>query len=93
MAVIMVLGGIWGLYYLRTEQGNFFAVLILVSLLIALFAILMKLATTASRVEMFSATAVYAAALVVFVAVQAPDNQALSFVLDSGVKGNGTSSD
>ena len=93
MAVIMVLGGIWGLYYFRTEQGNLSAVLILVSLLIVLFAILMKLVTTSSRVEMFSATAGYAAALVVFVAVQAFDSKALSFVLDSGVKGNGTLSD
>ena len=37
-AVIMVIGGIWGLYELRTAQNNFRFVLLLLSLLIVLFA-------------------------------------------------------
>lgn len=92
LAVIMVIGGIWGLYYLRTEQSHFYGVLILLSWLIVLFAILMKLITTASRTELFGATAGYAAVLVVFVAFQAPNDQSFRFVLNSGTSGNGTMS-
>jgi len=88
-AVIMVIGGIWGLYYLRAEQSHFWGVLLLLSLLIVLFAILMKLMTTASRTELFGATAGYAAVLVLFVAFQAPNDQSFRFVF-SGTTGNGT---
>jgi uncharacterized membrane protein len=86
-AVIMVIGGIWGLYELRTAQHNFRFVLLLLSLLIVLFAVLMRLATTATRTELFGATAGYGAVLVVFVAFQAPSH--LDFVF-SGTTGNGT---
>jgi hypothetical protein len=72
--VIMAIGGIWGLYYIRTKQSHFWAVLLLLSLLIMLFAILMKLMTTSSRTGLFGATAGYAAVLVVFVAFQAPND-------------------
>jgi len=90
LAVIMVIGGIWGLYYLRTAQSHFWAVLIMLSGLIVLFAILMKLVTTASRTELFGATAGYAAVLVVFVAFQAPSDTLFEFALSSGISGNGT---
>jgi hypothetical protein len=64
IAVIMVIGGIWGLYYLRIEQNTFAADLGLLSGLIVLFGALMKIVTTASRTELFGATAGYAAVLV-----------------------------
>ena len=86
----MVIGGIWGLYYLRTAGSSFYPVLILLSGLIMLFAFLMKLVTTSSRTELFVATAGYAAVLVVFVAVQAPVDQSFGFILNSGTSGNGT---
>ncbi len=90
LAVIMVIGGIWGLYYLRTGQIHFYAVLIMLSGLIVLFAILMELVTTASRTEVFGATAGYAAVLVVFVAFQVPGSTLFNFALSSGISGNGT---
>ena len=86
----MVIGGIYGLYYLRTKQDHFAGVLGLLSGLIILFACLMGVATTASRTELFGATAGYAAVLVVFVAVQAPNKQVHSLLLSSGISGNGT---
>lgn len=88
IAVIMVIGGIWGLYYLRIEQNSFAADLGLLSGLIVLFGTLMKI-VTASRTELFGATAGYAAVLVVFVAFQAPNDQSFTFVF-SGTSGNGT---
>lgn len=72
--IIMVIGGIWALYYLRVAQSHFYGVLVLLSGLIILFAFFAKLITTASRTELFIATAGYSAVLVVFVAVQAPSD-------------------
>ena len=72
--IIMVIGGIWALYYLRIEQSQSYAVLVLLSGLIALFAFFVKLSTTASRTELFIATAGYSAVLVAFVAVQVPND-------------------
>ena len=89
----MVIGGIWGLYLLRIKESTFYAVLVLLSGLIILFAFLMKLVTTSSRTELFVATAGYAAVLVVFVAVQAPVDESFKFTLNSGTSGSGNISD
>ena len=85
----MVIGGIWGLYLLRTENSTSYPVLVLLSGLIILFAFLMKIVTT-SRTEFLVATAGYTAVLVVFAAFQAPVDQSFRFILNSGTSGNGT---
>lgn len=87
LAVVMVIGGIWSLYEVRTAQHNFRYVLFLLSGLIILFALLMRLSTTATRTEIFGTTAGYGAVLVVFVAFQAPSH--LDFKFSNGI-GNGT---
>jgi len=90
IAVVMVIGGIWLLYYLRVEQNNLAAELGVLSELIVLFGALMKVVTTASRTELFGAMAGYAAVLVIFIGFQAPNSdQLFQFVL-SGTSGNGT---
>ena len=90
LAGAMVIGGIWGLYELRAAH-RFEFVLFLLSVLIVVFAIFMKSATTASRPELFGATAAYAAVLVVFVAVQAPGiDHHFRFTLNGNTGGEGT---
>jgi uncharacterized membrane protein (UPF0136 family) len=90
LGVVLVIGGIWGLYYLRTEQDSFPADLGLLSGLIVMFGLSIKLMTMASRTELFIATAGYTAVMIVFVAFQAPQHSQTFNVNVNGTLGNGT---
>jgi predicted hotdog family 3-hydroxylacyl-ACP dehydratase len=65
VASILIIGAIVGLYELRTQPDA--VRLGTIAVFMVLFAISLGLLTNARRVEIFAATAAYAAVLVVFV--------------------------
>ncbi|KIV87752.1 hypothetical protein PV11_03275 [Exophiala sideris] len=66
-AAVWVIGAIWFLWLVETEQPFEWAQLILLSFFIATFGLGLTFGTTATRDQIFGATAAYAAVLVVFI--------------------------
>ena len=65
VASILIIGAVTGLYKLRTKDDP--VRLGMIAVFTALFATSLGLLTNAKRVEIFAATAAYAAVLVVFI--------------------------
>jgi hypothetical protein len=66
-AAIRVIGAVWFLYLVQVKQPCESAQLALLRVFIATFGLFLTFSTTASRDQVFGATAAYAAVLVVFI--------------------------